>query len=487
MRLGIPSLRRVAAVGGIIISAVLAVGLAAPPAQAQGTIRGAGHADAVPGSYIVVLKEDVNKVNKNEVAAQASKLTNRYGGKVGFVYDAALNGFSATMSETAARRLAAHPSVKYVEQDAMVSIEAQNNPTWGLDRIDQRSSSLNSFYDWRNTASNVRIYILDTGVRLTHNEFGGRAFTGFDAITSGGSATDCNGHGTHVAATAAGATYGVAKQARIYSVRVLNCSGSGSKSQIVAGVNWVTNNAVKPAVANMSLGAPGTFNGAIDDAVNNSINRGITYVVSAGNDNGNACDKTPARVAAAITVASTTSTDARSSFSNWGSCVDIFAPGSSILSARHTSDTATITMSGTSMAAPHVAGAAAIILSANPTWTTGAVQRRLYGDATNNVVGDPKGSPNRLLYAGTASTKPIITRLHCESGNSQFLCSVSHHTWSGTVSHSWKLNGTTVPAWNGQTFVNGSCTSGTVLQAVVSNSQGSSTENWSSCRTGPWL
>jgi subtilisin family serine protease len=305
--------------------------------------------------------------------------------------------------------------------------------------------------------------------------------------SSGGNATDCHGHGTHVAGTAAGSSYGVAKQARIYSVRVLGCDGTGSVSQIVAGVNWVTNNAVKPAVANMSLSGGSWFTGAIDDAVNNSISRGITYVVAAGNDDASACDRTPARVPAAITVGATTMTDARASFSNYGSCVDLFAPGVSITSAFRTSDTATTTMNGTSMAAPHVAGAAAIILSANPTWTTGPVAKRLYADATNGVVSDPSGSPNRLLYAGTANTKPIITRLQCDSGNSQFLCTLSYHVWSGSVSVSWNLNGVAVPGWNGQTAVNGSCTTSTVLQAVVSNSQGSGTQSWSQCRTGPFL
>jgi subtilisin family serine protease len=474
-------------VGGIVLPTLLALGLAASPAHAaEGRILGAGHADAVAGSYIVALRD---AAVPHGVAAHASDLAGRYGGKVGFVYDAALTGFSVTMSEAAARRLAAHPAVDYVEQDLLVHLQATQTdpPSWGLDRVDQRNRPLDSTYNYRNTASNVRIYILDTGVRRTHDEFGGRAFIGFDAITSGGAANDCNGHGTHVAATAAGSSYGVAKQARIYSVRVLNCQGSGTTSQVVAGVNWVTGNAVKPAVANMSLSFAGTSS-SVNNAVANSIASGITYVVSAGNNSANACDFSPAKVPAAITVGSTTSTDARSSFSNFGSCVDLFAPGSSISSAWHTNDSATNVLNGTSMAAPHVAGAAAIAVSANPGWSAGNVIKRVMADTTTGVVSNPgTGSPNRLLYAGTGGTAPIVTSLQCESGNNQFTCFMGYHSYTSPVTITWKLNGNTVPAWTGQQSVFGSCTSSTVVQVVASNSIGSGSMNWSNCRSGPWL
>lgn len=486
MNLRSPSRRRLAAAGGIILSATLAVGLSASPAYAEAEVLGADHPDAVPGSYIVVLEDGAAR---GDSGSQASNLAGRYAGQVEFVYDAALTGFSARMSETAARRLAADPAVAYVEQDRMVSVEDTqfDPPSWGLDRIDQRTPMYNSQYRYRNEGSDVNIYIVDTGVRLTHDDFGGRAFTGYDAVTSGGSATDCNGHGTHVAGTAAGSSYGVAKQARIYSVRVFNCRGQGSMSQIVSGVDWVTSHAARPAVVNMSLSGSGWGSGAVDDAVNNSIDSGIVYVVAAGNDDSDACDVTPARVNRAITVAATNGDDDRAWFSNRGSCVDMFAPGVSIVSAVHSSDTAMALKSGTSMAAPHVTGAAAIVMSANPDWSEGMVRGRLFTDATLNKVGDTAGSPNRLLFAGTANTRPYVTRLRCESGNNQFVCQMSHHVWSGSASISWRLNGTTVPGWDGQVSVFGNCTSSTVVQAVATNSVGSHSRSWSKCRSGPWL
>lgn len=400
-----------------------------------------------------------------------------------------LAGFSATMSETAARRLAADPAVAYVEQDRLVSIDqSQSSPPWNLDRSDERQFSQDFSYTPRNAGANVRIYVLDTGVRLTHSEFGGRAATGYDAVTKNGKAVDCNGHGTHVAAIAAGSTFGIAKQARIVSVRVLGCDGTGSVSQIVAGVNWVTANAVRPAVANMSLGVTGSSAGSVDDAVTNSINAGITYVVSAGNNNTNACNQTPARVPGAITVAAVTTGDFRAGFSNFGPCVDIFAPGVMISSAWFTSDTATSFQNGTSIATPHVAGAAAMVLSANPTWTTAQVRRRLNADATTGVLSNAgDGSPDRLLYVGTELTAPIVTRLDCQSGNNMFVCSMAYHSWGGTASVSWKQNGYVVPGWNGKLSVSGNCSSNTVVQAVASNSAGSGTLEWSGCRSGPWL
>jgi aqualysin 1 len=385
--------------GGVVLSTLLVVSLTSSPAYAEGRIQGAAHPDAVAESYIVGLKKTA--VDR-AVSAHASELASRYGGQVGYVYDAAITGFSVSMSEPAARRLAAHPSVDYVEQDVRVELVGSqtNPPSWGLDRIDQRNLPLDNTYTYPNTASNVNTYILDTGVRLSHNDFGGRAFTGYDAITPGGSANDCHGHGTHVAGTVAGTAYGVAKQARIYSVRVLDCNGSGTLAGVVAGVDWVTSNHVKPAVANMSLGASGTHS-SLNNAVANSISAGVSYAIAAGNSNADACNFSPAQVSTAITVGATTSTDARASYSNFGTCVNIFAPGSSITSAWHTSNTASNTISGTSMAAPHVAGAAALILSANPSWSAAQVMNKMIADATTGVVGSPgSGSPNRLLFVG---------------------------------------------------------------------------------------
>jgi subtilisin family serine protease len=372
----------------VVATATAASATPAAAAPATGQVRLAGTADAVPGSYIVVLK--TAHVAQDGLAA-------KFGGKVKQRFGAALNGFEATMSESAARRLAADPSVAYVEQNQRVSLlGTQTGATWGLDRIDQRNRPLNGTYTYPRDAANVTAYIIDTGIRFSHGDFGGRATSGYDAV-DGGSADDCNGHGTHVAGTVGGAKYGVAKAVRLVGVRVLNCSGSGTNAGVIAGVNWVTQNARKPAVANMSLG--GGASTALDNAVAASISSGVTYALAAGNSSASACSSSPARVASAITVGATTSSDARASYSNYGACLDIFAPGSSITSDWYTSSTATNTISGTSMASPHVAGAAALVLSANPSASPAQVRDSLVNAATTGVVtGAGTGSPNRLLF-----------------------------------------------------------------------------------------
>jgi subtilisin family serine protease len=372
-------------------TAATATPAAAAPAPAPtGQIQLAGTATAIPGSYIVVLKAGA--------AGHRANLAAGYGGAVRQSFGPALDGFEASLTEAQAKRLAADPSVAYVEQNQRVSLlDTQTGATWGLDRIDQRNRPLNSSYTYPATAgSGVTAYIIDTGIRFTHSDFGGRATSGYDAV-DGGSADDCNGHGTHVAGTVGGARYGVAKRVSLVGVRVLNCSGSGTNAGVIAGVNWVTQNARRPAVANMSLG--GGASTALDNAVANSIASGVTYALAAGNSRANACNSSPARVAPAITVGATTSSDARASYSNYGTCLDIFAPGSSITSAWYTSTTATNTISGTSMASPHVAGAAALVLGASPSSTPAQVRDTLVGNATPNVVTSAgTGSPNRLLY-----------------------------------------------------------------------------------------
>ncbi|WP_430785062.1 S8 family peptidase [Actinoplanes sp. G11-F43] len=369
-----------------LATAVVATGTPAAAAPATGTILAAGSATAIPGSYIVVLKS----------GAREAGLTKSYGGAVQRSFGTAVNGYEATLTEYQAKRLAANSKVAYVEQNQVISLAAtQTNATWGIDRIDQRALPLSTTYTYPVTASNVTAYIIDTGIRYTHSQFGGRATAGYDAVGSG--AVDCNGHGTHVAGTVGGSTYGVAKAVRLVGVRVLNCAGSGTTAGVVAGVNWVTQNAVKPAVANMSLG--GGASTTIDNAVANSIASGVTYAVAAGNNNANASNYSPARVASAITVGATTRTDARASYSNYGSVLDIFAPGSAITSAWYTSNSATNTINGTSMAAPHVAGAAALVLSRNPSYTPAQVSSSLTSSATTGVVTSPgTGSPNRLLF-----------------------------------------------------------------------------------------
>ncbi len=366
-----------------VITTAIATGTPAVAAPATGEIRLAGAATAVPGSYIVVQK------------AGTKTLAKSFGGQVRLSLPV-INGYEATMTEAQAKRLAASPDVAYVEQNQTVSLQAtQSNAPWGLDRIDQRARPLSTTYTYPVTASNVTAYIIDTGIRYTHNDFGGRARFGYDAVGSGG--VDCNGHGTHVAGTVGGATYGVAKAVKLVGVRVLNCSGSGTNAGVIAGVNWVTSNAVRPAVANMSLG--GGASTALDNAVANSISSGVSYALAAGNSTANACNSSPARVASAITVGATNSTDAKASYSNYGTCLDIFAPGSSITSDWYNSNTATNTISGTSMASPHVAGAAALVLSRNPSYTPAQVRDSLVTNATTGVVTSPgTGSPNRLLF-----------------------------------------------------------------------------------------
>nr|BFE65611.1 serine protease [Dactylosporangium thailandense] len=372
-------------------------GSAAYAAPAQGTIQNVDAPGALKDQYIVVMKDGSTTTS--------DALAGKVGGRIEDRFDSAVRGFSGHMSADAARRLAADPAVAYVEQDRRVQIEAtQTSATWGLDRIDQQALPLDKSYTY-GPASNVTAYIIDTGVRLTQTEFAGRVRSGYDFVDNDANASDCQGHGTHVAGTVGGKTYGVAKDVKLVAVRVLDCSGGGSYSQIIAGVDWVTKNAVKPAVANMSLGgAAGT---TLDNAVKKSIASGVTYAVAGGNDSANACTKSPARLPEAITVGATDSNDTRASFSNYGNCLDIFAPGVNITSSSNSSDTATQKMSGTSMATPEVTGAAALYLAAHPAATPAQVRDALVAAATNGVVKNAgSGSPNKLLYTGTLAAAP---------------------------------------------------------------------------------
>ncbi|HEX7330434.1 MAG TPA: S8 family serine peptidase [Pyrinomonadaceae bacterium] len=359
----------------------------------------------IANQYIVVLKDDVG-----DVEAEALRLARDFGGdrNDGHTYQRAIKGFSVRMNEQQALRLADDPRVEFVEEDGVVSLgTTQTGATWGLDRIDQRDLPLNGTYTYTPTGTGVRVYIIDTGIRATHTQFAGRVISGFTAINDGLGTNDGNGHGTHVAGTVGGSTYGVAKNVTLVAVRVLDSAGNGTDSGVIAGVDFVTSNhlAGQPAVANMSLG--GGISSALDTAVNNSIADGVTYAVAAGNESQNACNVSPARVANAITVGSTTTTDARSSFSNFGTCVDIFAPGSSITSSWRTSDTATNTISGTSMASPHVAGVAALFLETNPTASPATVTAAIINSSTPNKVTNPgTGSPNRLLFSLLTGAPP---------------------------------------------------------------------------------
>jgi subtilisin family serine protease len=391
-------------IAATVTATVAGAGVAASAAPV-GTIQRAGAAGAIGGSYIVVLKPGSSAAA--QVTSSSVALARRYGGAVQRNYLTAVRGFAATMTSTAAGRLAADPSVAYVEQDRVVHLEStQNEPVWGLDRLDQRTLPLSRTYTYR-SAANVTAYVLDTGIRTSHSEFGGRARNGWDFIDKDPVANDCNGHGTHVAGTVGGTTYGVAKDVQLVGVRVLGCTGSGSYSQIIAGIDWVTTNAVKPAVANMSLG--GGASAALDDAVKRSIASGVTYALAAGNDNADACNQSPGRTPAAITAGATDVADARASFSNYGSCLDIFAPGVKIVSASYNSDSGTAMMSGTSMASPHVAGAAALVLGAYPAYTPAQVRDYLVAQAeTGRVTNAGSRSPNLLLHTGGLIAPPPV-------------------------------------------------------------------------------
>lgn len=348
--------------------------------------------------FIVTLRDSVA-----DPAAVARQHTALRGASVHHVYSHALKGYAATLPEVAVASLLGDARVASIERDGVMRTTAtQSGATWGIDRIDQRNLPLSGTFTYNNTGSGVKIYILDTGIRFTHNEFGGRATSGSDFI-DGGPADDCYGHGTHVAGTAAGATYGVAKSASLVAVRVLGCNGSGATSGVIAGVDWVTGNhqAGQPAVANMSLG--GGVSTALDNAVRASIADGVSYTLAAGNGNilgfaSNACNSSPGRVAEGMTISATRQNDAKVSWANYGNCVDWFAPGYQITSAWHTSNTATSTISGTSMSAPHTAGVAALYLQSNPGASPATVRQALFGLTTKGKVTSANSVNNHLLF-----------------------------------------------------------------------------------------
>jgi subtilisin family serine protease len=396
---------------GVVLLVVAASGVVE-----AGPIR--KHPRPIPGSYIVVLRQDAARDPKDlfsrqpsvsELATEMVELSHQ--GKQRFVFEHSLRGFAVEATPFEAEQLANDSRVAFVEEDGVMEASAtQSNATWGLDRVDQRALPLNKIYQYNQTGAGVNAYVIDTGIRATHAEFKGRIGNGFTAVSDGQGTSDCNGHGTHVAGTIGGSTYGIAKSVTLHSVRVLACNGSGTTSAVIAGIEWVTANRVRPAVANMSLG--GGISSALDLAVVNSIAAGVTYAIAAGNSNADACQSSPARVAGALTVGASTSGDARASFSNFGSCLDVFAPGSGIGSAWYTSDTAANSLSGTSMATPHVAGAAALYLQNNRSASPAQVASALLGQSTTSRITDPgAGSPNRLLYTlfpGGATTDVTV-------------------------------------------------------------------------------
>lgn len=392
------------------------LGLSLPAAWAQ-PVAGTQPSHAIAGQYIVVFRDNVS-----DAPGLGRQLASQAGGQFLHGYSHSIKGFALRLPASAASQaleaIQRNPNVAYVESDATVSMNetltspplAQNSATWGLDRIDQVDRPLSSQYLYQYQGAGVFAFVLDTGILATHQDFGGRVQPGTGFISDGKGSSDCNGHGTHVAGTIGGSQWGVAKGATLVPVRVLDCAGSGSWSGVIAGIDWVAaQTAMRPAVANMSLG--GSKSSSLNSAVAAAVAKGVTMVVAAGNSNADACSYSPASELSAITVGATTSADARASYSNYGSCLDIFAPGSSITSAWYTGTSATQTISGTSMASPHVAGVAALALAANPASTPDMVARFLTDNAALNKVGTVgTGSPNRLVFslAAGAPQAPVV-------------------------------------------------------------------------------
>jgi len=392
-----------------ITKIALTIGLIISPLAYSGDLKFAVNpSKVIKNQYIVVFKDttlspsvmSLNNTDNNNGYAMAvnnavSSVSKSLNAKVSRKFSSAIKGAVFTMDAKTAKKMAQNPLVDYIEPDEMVTINGtQNSPTWGLDRVDQTNGSIDNQYIYDTTASNVNVYVIDTGVN-NHSDFNGRVYSGYDFVDNDFNSSDCQGHGTHVAGTIASNTYGVAKSAKVYGVRVLNCQGTCSNSGILAGMDWVAQNHSKPAVANMSLG--GGFSTSLNTAANNLVSSGVITVVAAGNDNSNACNYSPASASGVITVGSTANGDYRSSFSNYGTCVDIFAPGSNITSTSISGGSET--MSGTSMASPHVAGVAALYMAGNPNATTYAVEQALLNNATQNVISDVQGSPNLMVYS----------------------------------------------------------------------------------------
>jgi len=385
---------KVAAAAGALILA--AGGLACRDATRPEQNVAAAQSSPVPGEYIVVFQPSVA-----DPATLATQLVRANGGTLRFTYTSALKGFAATLPAAAAQALARNPLVAYVEQDQVYGVDVTqsmdaNGDPWGLDRVDQQAGPLSRTYTYTATGAGVHAYIIDTGIWDLHPDFGGRANNVYDAF--GATGTDCHGHGTHVAGTIGGTTYGLAKGVSLHGVRVLSCAGLGLTSQIIAGIDWVRQNAVKPAVANMSLG--GGLSTALNDATTNLWNSGVFVAVAAGNDNADACTASPASATGAFTAAASEKTDAKASYSNWGTCVEAYAPGSAIVSDFLAG--MTMSLSGTSMASPHFAGVAALYKATFGDQPSATVSNWIVTNATNGVIaGNPSGTPNKLLYKST--------------------------------------------------------------------------------------
>ena len=420
----------------------------------------------VPGRYIVVLKNQVARLSAesargaSDVPSVARSLSTKHRAKLLRSYQHALRGFVVEADQNALAQLLNDPGVAYVEEDGMGSIYAtQNNATWGIDRTDQRNLPLSTTYTYDTDATGVHAYILDTGVRADHTEFSGRMGNGFSARPGDASTGDCHGHGTHVAGTVAGTTWGVAKKATVHPVRTFDCTGNGQVSEAIAAIDWVAANHIKPAVANMSFGFPGST--AIDNSINNLINAGVVVVAAAGNSNDDACSGSPRRVPRALTIGASDRNDARSVWSSsqasgWGSCVDLFAPGTDIVSAGIASATASAPNSGTSMATPHVAGVVALYLATHPSATPDEVHAAIVNNATaGKVTGNLRGTPNLLLHSlfsagpGPGNNAPVANFMSSATGLTVTFTDTSSDSDGSIVSRSWNFgDGTTSTATN---------------------------------------
>ncbi len=394
-------------------------------------------ADAVKDSYTVVLKTD--KVARSAIGATARRLAGSHSGRVGHVYTDALQGFEVSLSSADARRLAADPAVDYLEQNSLMRLQDTqvNPPNRGLDRIDQPTWPLDNFYTFPNRGAGIRVYVIDSGIRASHTEFGGRVAPGAD-VTGSGTTDDCTGHGTHVAGIIGGATYGVAKSVTLVPVKAFTCSTTTSTAAIIAAIDWVTANhaAGERAIANVSIS--GRSNSSVNVALDRSINDGVVYAVAAGNNNADACGFSPGNVRTAITVGATifTGSDLRAPFSNAGPCVDVFGPGQLILSASNASDTASAEGAGTSVAAPFAAGVAALIWTMHPSRTAAEITTDVSHVASHGVIPFYTGAPNRHLFVPTI----VISSLREITGFGGLSISnpltaaggVAPYTWSAT-------------------------------------------------------
>jgi len=442
------SRRLIAALGAAFALGACADVPSGPTAAPSEARQAKGGARAVIADrYVVVFKNEVR-----DAPGLARQLANAHGGTVHHTYQHAIKGFAATLSPAAAGALTRNPNVAYVEQDQEVKLSQV--ASWGLDRVDQRDRPLSGYYGYTSTGAGVTAYIIDSGIETAHGEFGGRAVVGADYVGDGRNGQDCNGHGTHVAGTVGGASYGVARSVGLVSVRVFGCSGGSQWSTIIAAIDWVRYYHIKPAVANLSLG--GGAMQAVDDALRGLIASGVTVAVAAGNDFGyDACNISPARVGEALTVGSTNSNDSRSRFSNLGYCVDLFAPGEGITSAWLAGGSKSI--SGTSMASPHVAGAAALYLQGDPYASPATVNGAIVSNASPNRLADTgTGSPNLLLYtiSGSPPPPPPLGALSAYVSGDLYLYGFSFGTWTatasggtGTYAYQWQFRSATSSTW----------------------------------------